>query len=350
MALFHVPGVQLKAISACVPLNYENNREYEFLTEQEINLLIKTTGIEQRRVAEKGVTTSDLCCTAATQLIEKLNIDPQEIGILVFVSQSVDFILPSTAHIIQARLKLPKNCMCLDINLGCSGYAYGLSVVSSLMSHGTIKKGLLMVGDISTVSPNKKDKSTYPLFGDAGTVSLLEADANSEGFSFNLCSDGTDYDSIIIPDGGLRNPLNETSFEEVEIEKGIIRHRRNLALNGVKVFDFAMREVLPNINELLSYNNTTINQYDYLILHQANKLINDTVGRLLKFSPEKMPSSLKYFGNTSSASIPLTMITALPNKLSQKKTFLLCGFGVGLSWGSVSFSSEDLICLPLLEI
>ncbi|MDQ3047165.1 MAG: ketoacyl-ACP synthase III [Bacteroidota bacterium] len=350
MALFQIPNIRLSGISACVPKRTESNLDYDWISEQERALLIKTTGIENRRMAETGVTTGDLCFVAAKKLISELNWKPEEIEIIILVSQSRDYFLPATAIILQDKLGLPKTALAFDLSLGCSGYIYGLSTIASLMSNAKIKKGLLLTGDISTLSLNKKDKSTYPLFGDAGTVTAIEYDEKAEPMFFNLQSDGSGYKTIIVTDGCTRQELNEESYKEVEIEKGVIRNRKNLSLDGLEVFNFSLREVGPNIKELLNYNSSKLEDYDHFVFHQANKLMNETIRKKLKIDAEKVPYTLKQYGNTSSASIPLTIVSELSEKVrTQPSSFILSGFGVGLSWGSAAIKTHGLICPPVIE-
>mgnify|MGYP000134108484 CR=1 FL=1 len=351
MAIFSVSNVKFSGVSACVPKRTVSNHDYEEITEKERNMLIKTTGIEERRVAEVGVATSDLCFEAAEKLIEELEWDKEEIQLLVFVSQSRDYILPATAIILQDRLGLPKTSIAFDVSLGCSGYVYGLSVIASLMSSAQTKKALLMVGDISSLSPNEKDKSTYPLFGDAGTVTALEFDPSAPSMNFNLQSDGSGYKAIIIEDGGVRNPINDESYQDVEIDKGITRNKRNLALDGLEVFNFSLKEVAPNIRAFLDATHTTKDDYDYFTFHQANKLMNESIRKKLKIEEEKVPYTLRKFGNTSSASIPLTLVKELNHELETKRLkHIFSGFGVGLSWGTVSVETDKIVCPELIEI
>ena len=350
MAIFSIPNIKIAGLSACVPKTSVSNLDYENITLKERELLIKTTGIKERRVADKGVTTSDLCYKAAEKLIEKLNWKKEEIELLIFVSQSRDYFLPATAIILQDKLGLPKTAMALDISLGCSGYVYGLSTIASLMATSKVKKALLLVGDISTFSLNEKDKSTYPLFGDAGTVTALEYDENTPSLEFNLQSDGSGHQAIIIPDGGLRNPLNDDSYKEEKIEQGIVRNKRNLKLNGLDVFNFSLKEVTPNINELFTVYNIKKEDIDYYIFHQANLLMNESIRKKLRIEKEKVPYSLSKYGNTSSASIPLTIVSELNKEVtSAPLNMVLCGFGVGLSWGSVVVSTKNIICPEVIE-
>jgi len=350
MALFKVDNVKVVGMGATVPKYEESNWDYDLLTEKEQDLLVKTTGIEKRRIAQSGTTTSDLCYHSAKNLLSKLEWNSNEIELLIFVSQSPDYYLPATSIILQDRLGLPKTAIAFDINLGCSGFVYGLSVISTLISTARIKKALLFSGDVSSFSVNKNDKSTFPLFGDAGTVTALEFDSSANPLYFNLQSDGSGYEAIIIPDGGLRNPTNDESYIEHQIEKGIKRSRRNLKLEGMDIFNFSLREVAPNINNLLEYANEDKSDFDYFVMHQANKLMNESIRKKLKIEKDKVPYSLAKFGNTSSASIPLTIVSELKNNLSKgKHKLILSGFGVGLSWASVLLDTNNLICTEVLE-
>ncbi len=349
MAIFQVPNIKIAGISACVPEDEYDNHNYDWISEKERNTLIKTIGVEKKRHAKKGTTTSDLCFVSADNLINDLGWDRSEIDLLVFVSQSRDYIIPATAGLLQERLSLPKTCIAFDISLGCSGYVYGLSVITSMMATGRIKKGLLLTGDIITFNTSSRDKSSYPLFGDAGTATAIELDNDANPMMFNLQTDGSGYEAIIIPDGGIRNFADKnTSFNYEKIGEGIVRNKLNIALDGIKVFNFSLREVRPNINSLLKKFSLSTDDIDYFVFHQANKLMNETIRKQLKVDPDKMPYSLKDYGNTSSASIPLTIVTEIADKVKNNKlTLLLSGFGVGLSWGSVILQTENIICPPI---
>jgi 3-oxoacyl-[acyl-carrier-protein] synthase-3 len=351
MAYLTIHNIKLSAMAACVPKNKESNYDYGWISEKERELLIKTTGIEFRRIAPKHITTSDMCYASAEALINELAIDRNEIEVLLFVSQSPDYFLPATSIILQNKLGLSKATMAFDIQLGCSGYVYGLSVISNLMNSGQFKKGLLLVGDKSSFSPSRQDKSTYPIFGDAGTATLLEYDPFAAKMDFNLQSDGSGAKAIMIEDGGMRNAYTEESDKMVEVGPGIIRNRKNLVLDGIEVFNFSLREAAPNVVDLLKYNATEINDYDFFVFHQANKLMNESIRKKLKIGPEKVPYSLQQYGNTSSASIPLTIVTELADKLKDTRTnMVLSAFGVGLSWAAASLTTDNLKCLPLIEI
>ncbi|QAA82128.1 ketoacyl-ACP synthase III [Aequorivita sp. H23M31] len=351
MAFFSIQDIAVKGIATAVPSNIVSNWDYDLLTESEKKLLVKTTGVEQRRMALPGMTTSDLCFEAGEKLLKDLDWKKEEIDILIFVSQSADYYLPATSIILQDRLGLPKSCMAFDIGLGCSGYVYGLSVIAGMLKATGLKKGLLMVGDISTVTCSKKDKSTYPLFGDAGTVTALEFEENAQPIQFDLSSDGSGKDAIIIPHGGIRNLASPESFVKEQIAPGIVRSKMELALNGLDVFNFSIKEVPSSLKEFLERTETTPHSYDYFVMHQANKLMNETIRKKMGFPPEKVPYSISKYGNTSSASIPLTIVSELSRKLeNSEKKLLLAGFGVGLSWGAVSLNLKNVVCPEILEL
>lgn len=312
---------------------------------------MKNIGVETRRVAARGVTTSDLCVTAAERLLGDLGWDRSDIELLVFVSQSRDYLVPTTACIVQDRLQLPHSCLAMDIGLGCSGYVYGLSSVAGMMQSGAIRKALLMVGDISTLTTSYRDKSTYPLFGDVGTVTALEFDPGAPPMHFNLQTDGSGHKALMIRDGGARNVMSRKSFDIKKVGDGIWRSRLHLELDGIEVFNFTLREVAPNLKKLLAATGGSLDGIDYVVFHQANRLINETLRKMLKLDPAKVPYSIREFGNTSGASVPLTMIHALKDQLrSERNKLLLSAFGVGLSWGSAIVETENL-CIPdILEV
>jgi 3-oxoacyl-[acyl-carrier-protein] synthase-3 len=337
-----VKNTAIRAIYTSVPKQKVFTKDYEWVNIAERDLFAKTTGIIERRVASSTTTCSDLCFQAADELLNDLNCRDQ-IDLILFVSQSPDYFLPSTAVILQDKLGLSKNTVAFDINLGCSGYVYGLSVVGQFLQNGNFRKALLLCGDKSTISTNYQDKSTFPLFGDAGSATLLEFDKSADEWFAHLASDGSGKDSIIIEHGHSRHPYGSVSDEYIEYEPGVIRTKKHLALNGMDVFNFALKEVAPSIKLMLENFDINIDDIDYFVLHQANKLINESVRKKLKVTPEKVPYSIQNFGNTSSASIPLTICTCLKEKIeSDQLTLLLAGFGVGFSWGSVVLKTSEI--------
>jgi 3-oxoacyl-[acyl-carrier-protein] synthase-3 len=351
MALFTIPNVKIAGLAAVVPHKTVSNLDYAWISKKERNQLIKTIGVEKRHIAEKGTTSSDLCFAATVRLLDELQWNKNDIQALIFVTQSGDYLVPATAPILQDRLGLPTTCMALDINLGCSGYVYGLSMISSLMNSTGIQKALLLIGDLSNITSSYRDKSTYPLFGDSGTATALVHNEQAVPMIFNLQTDGSGYEAIIIRDGGTRNMVTKKSFTYKKYGEGIYRNNLNVALNGIEVFNFSLREVVPNIKKTLEYAGKKLDDYDYLVFHQANRLIIETLRKMLKVDKEKVPFSIQKYGNTSGASVPLTMISELSEQLKTRHLrLLLSAFGIGLSWGTALLETDPLVCPEVLEI
>jgi 3-oxoacyl-[acyl-carrier-protein] synthase-3 len=217
------------------------------------------------------------------------------------------------------------------------------------MQSGMIKKAILLNGDTSSITSSKYDKSTYPLFGDAGTATALEFIEGAEGLKFHLGSDGSGYRAIIINDGGYRNPFNEASIVANTVSEGITRTNMHLVLDGMDVFSFGISKAPESVNALLTKFEIDKEQVDHFYFHQANLMMNERIRKKLQLPEEKVPLSLRNFGNTSSATIPLTMVTQSAESLRNGKNENIgCGFGVGLSWGSVHFTTENLIVPDLV--
>lgn len=268
------------------------------------------------------------------------------IDFIIFVSQTPDYRIPATAHIIQNKLCL-KRAACFDINLGCSGYIYGLAVAFSLINNPTTKMVLLLAGDTPTKFVSPDDKSAILLFGDAGTATIIEKSNKETDSFFLLNSDGGGANSLMIHGGGYRN---QSSFETLVAKIGTDGNQRNmeqLIMDGGEIFNFTIREVPKNINELLRAAKVNVEDIDSYTFHQANKFMLDFLIKKAKLNPEKIKFSINKFGNTSVASIPLTLIV---NSQSIGNLSLLSGFGVGLSWGSALLKLGDTKLLPLFEL
>lgn len=349
MAFLEIKNVSIRGISACVPENKDVISDIYKWEGQEA--FSESTGIKERRRVLSGITASDLCEKAANRLLEEMGWERETVDALVFVSQTPDYRLPATSCLLQSRLGLSRECYTLDISLGCSGWVYGLSVISALMQTGTIKRGLLLAGDTLTQICAQEDKSTYPLFGDAGTVTALEYDSSSAGFKFVFNTDGDGYETIICEDGGSRHPISESSLKEIEVEKDIIRKNVDLALDGMDVFSFGITKAPKSVKQLLSHFDIDKEAVDVYSFHQANLKMNEMIRRKLGIGDEKVPYCMCEFGNTSCASIPLVLVTKERERLeSQSVSHVSCGFGVGLSWGSVWYRTDRIKVPKLLEI
>lgn len=352
MAFLEIKNVEIVGISAAVPSKVVENSESDlFPTTEDYKRFVETTGIERRHVVDSGVCASDLCFYAAEKLIEDLNWDKKEVDCLIFVSQTPDYKLPATSCILQNKLGLSRDCMAFDISLGCSGWVYGLTNIASLVSTGQYKKALLLVGDTVSTTKSPLDKSTYPLFGDAGTATALQYVENAAGIKSALFTDGSNYDAIIIEDGGARNPVTNQSFEVTDHGNGIVRNRLQSILDGSAVFTFAISKAPQSVNKLIDNFQISKDEVDYFLFHQANLFMNEKIRTKLQLPAEKVPYILKDFGNTSSTSIPLTMVAGIHNDLKNRNmNHIACAFGVGLSWGSIWFETKKIVCCDLIVI
>ena len=259
--------------------------------------------------------------------------------------------MPATSVILQHRLNLSMQTMAFDINLGCSAFVYGLSVVFSLMEKSGLKKALILDGETRSRVYSPKDRTTAFLFGDAGVAALIERDPKYGGSYFSLNSDGSREDLIKIKAGGYRYPTSqETLAEQVVDEHGNIRSEEHGFMNGPDVFNFALREVPADIQRLSEYAGIDIRDLDYYLFHQANNYMNGYLIKKLKLSHDKVPSSIAKFGNTSSVSIPITIVSELKGELTDKKKVMLCGFGVGMSWATSFLEFNNCYIPDLIEI
>lgn len=343
MAFLQFNNVRIAGMAAGVPKRKVCNLDMkDYSKDYDAAAFVETTGVLERRFSDT-LCTSDLCYGAAEKLIADLGWDKNEIEALIFVSQTTDYYLPATACILQDWLGLSKECYAQDIVLGCSGWVYGLSNAISLIANGGIKKALLLAGDAKRHVP-----SSDPLFGLAGTATALEYQEGATPIKFHFGTDGSGFDAIIIPDGGSRNQVNANSFKMEEVD-GKQYNRLQTRMKGMDVFGFGISTAPKSIKKLAEHFAFDYQDADYFVFHQANMKMNNMIVKKLKLPEEKVPSCMKYFGNTSSASIPLTIVTQLKDKADNKK-FICCGFGVGLSWGTVAFETKDIVISDLVEL
>jgi len=352
MASSKVSSVKYCGVAACLPKKVLKISDYEYFDEAKAAIFSKQTGIIERRHADNGITASDMCKAAAENLLADLKWEKSEISALIFVSQSQDYTLPATACILQDRLGLPKSCAAFDISLGCSGYVYGLAVASSLISAMRLGKVLLLAGENALMNQHPMNTTAYPLFGDSGTATALAFDESAPDIFFDLCTDGAGYRHIIREYGGVRNPIESAdAFDFVDVSGGAKRRKIDVHMDGAAIMDFCLREVKPSVNRVLGLAGMTAENIDFLVAHQANKLINETVRKMCKIPAEKCPYTIHKFGNTSVSSIPLTLASECADAVKSKPvTNLFAGFGVGLSWGAAIVKTDKISCPPLTEI
>ncbi len=352
MAFLSVNNVKICGIACAVPQQKKIVKDLPFFEGVEADNFSKVTGVVSSHLAPEGMTESDLCQEAAEKLIEASGWEKDSIEMIIFVSTSRDFyISPNTANILQHKLGLQTSCIAFDLPFACSGYIYGLSVASSIMQSGQINRCLLCVGETPSKNQSNLDKTVWALHGDAGSATLLEYDTNvKHPFQFNLNGDGSKWDAIMCKEMGTRYPTTPESFKMKEYEEGVVRNATQCTMDGMAVFSFAISKPARCINDLCTHFNFALTDIDYLLIHQANKMIDDKIRKKLNLSQEQVPYSMMEYGNSSSGTIPITMVTQLNEKLKNEETELvMCGFGSGLSWGAAHIFVDKIICLPVIE-
>jgi len=352
MAILSFDRIGITGVCAAVPQQKIVNAECTgFFTPDEIKAAIEMTGVVERRIADAKTCASDLCCAAAEALLEEMRIDRNEIDVLIFVSQTPDYRMPITGTILQDLLGLAQTTAAFDINLGASGYVYGLALAYSFAQQESIRKVLLLDGETRTKVYSVKDKAAGLLCGDGGSATIVEKIDYDNPTYFSLNSDGAGSRIIWIKGGGYRYPSSAETLREREYEDGSIRCDEQVALDLAGFCDFAIREVPADMVHIFEYAGENYESIDFYLLHQAAKFINDQIAKKMGIPQDKVPYSMQKFGNTSSVSIPLTMVSEIRNQLRQDKNRLfMSGFGAGLSWASAITSTNRCLIPKLVEI
>lgn len=349
MAFFQYKNIKISCVAAAVPTQVVTGEDfYDQFGVDSVKKFQESTGVKQFRKTKEHQTASDLCYAAAENIFNTKGVNRDEIGALVFIAHSTDYRRPATACVLHKRLGLGKDCVAFDVSLGCSAFVYGLNVICSMMQNSDISKALLLCGETLTKMTNPKDKSVAMLFGDGGGAVLLEKTEEDSTIAGILKTDGTGYKAIIAPAGGFRN-LNATT-EEMVWPDGNIRTLYNTTMQGEDVFAFTISAVPRTVKEFFAKTETTVDDYDCFAFHQANQFISQMLCKKLKVAQEKMPLCLDRFGNPSAPAIPLVMSDAYGESNDDKKlNFLMCGFGVGLSWGVCAAMVNLKDILPIIE-
>ncbi len=353
MAEVRWSGVRLAGLWAAVPAHRGTIDEVaERFGASEARKIADNTGVAERRLVAPALCTSDLCFEAAANLLRALDWEPGTVDALIFVSQTPDYTLPATACSLQQRLGLPTDCAAFDVQLGCSAYIYGLWLAGSLLMSGAARRVLLLVGDTMSRLLSPLDRATVPLFGDAGTASALEAStANGAAWTIVLGTDGRGAGHLIVPGGRFRTPTSQATRERTEREAGNIRSDEDLFMNGAEVFAFTLREVPRLVKGVLAASGRSPADVDHFVFHQANEFMLRTLAKKIGLPGDRVVLGLKRFGNTSSASIPLAMVSELEARLvTGPATLLLAGFGVGWSWGAAVIETPALASVGLTEV
>ena len=353
MARWNIHKVRMSGVSACVPKEVVHSEDFPFFDKEGTEVFNNTVGILERRLGPDSLCASDMCQAAAEKLLAELGWEKESVDMLVFESVTGDYKTPPTSCLLQDRLGLSEDCFCVDIPMGCCGCMYAMNVAGNMLSHGDIRRALLLIGDTALRMGSMQDKSRVPLFGDMGTAIALEYDPSAKPIMIDFHTQGSGYKALMTPHGGYRHPITEKSFVQEDFGNGIIRAPKDTLIDGMAVFTFAISKPAKTVASLLDeLHIDKDNDIDYYLIHQANKLIVDRLVKKLKLPTEKVPYNLEEFGNTGGASVPGLMVTRLREQLQQEgnKRLMCSSFGLGLSWGTMLLNVEKLVIPELIEI
>jgi 3-oxoacyl-[acyl-carrier-protein] synthase-3 len=329
-------GIGISAISYCVPEGRLTNAELGLRFGADIiEKITGSSGIYERRVASEGECASDLAERAARALFER-GIDPAEIDLVIFATQTPDYLLPTTACLLQQRLGIPKSAAAFDINLGCSQFVYSLAVAQSLIKAGHRSKALVMTGDTVSKILHPHDRAVVPLFGDAGTATIVEELGGDAGFqAFDFGTDGAGGRSLIWPTSGLRKRPSPETAEERTDKYGATRTENDMYMDGSAVFVFTLKAVPTTVNRVLDEAGLTSDDIDMFIFHQASRLIVESAAKHFKLPPERYHMHFGHLGNSGGSTVAICFADALKKeRVKPGSRVLLAAFGVGLSWAS----------------
>jgi 3-oxoacyl-[acyl-carrier-protein] synthase-3 len=330
-------NVQITNISYYLPEKIVTNSELATQNPSwEMSSVEQKAGVYSRHIAAPNETAFDLALHATKKLFQENDQLESQIDGIIFCTQSPDYIMPSNSHLLHAALDLKDNVLAFDYNLACSGYIYGLALASSLIQSRLASTILLVTADTYSKHINPKDRSARVLFGDGAAVSVISANDHSQILAIELCTHGKEYSKFYIPAGGMRLPCSaETKVEHTDRAQNV-RTKEQIHMDGLGVWSFINSAIPPHINKLLDKNNLTLDKIDQFIFHQASQMTLDSLTKVLKVDPTKVYINMKDTGNLVSASIPVALSRATSEgKLKRGDLALLCGFGVGLSYGSV---------------
>lgn len=308
-------------------------------------------GYEQHRMFDDDVCVSDLAVYGMEYMFREGWLKKEEIDALVLVTQSPDYFMPATSNVIHGRLGLSEDVLCMDINQGCAGFLVGIMQAFSLLDQPTVNKVVLINADVLSRKVSKADRNSYPLIGDAASITVLESCAEENLVQGEICMDGTRSDMLIIPAGGFRRPSSCETAIMHEDEEGNSRSLDNLVMGGREVFYFVQTEVPKLIEKLFGRIHMTKDEIDWWMFHQPNKFMVDKLAEALEVPYEKMPSNIvTYFGNVSGVTIPTNVAYNIGEKLEQEE-YKICfaGFGVGLTWGAMVMDMGKMDFCRLIE-
>ncbi len=337
-------GSRIAAVVACVPAETLTNDALVERFGDAVAQVTKMTGVESRHISPPGQTTSDLCARAAEVLFEREELARDRVDAVIFASQTPDYRLPATACELQHRLGLSPGIAAFDVNLGCSAYPYALWLAGMMIESGGLDRVLVLVGDTISKIVYPEDRATAMLFGDSGTATLVERADEPSPATFILGTDGSGARNLIVPEGAYRtgapaDPRNANPGD-------------TLFMEGGEIFNFTLKAVPKLLGDLLDAARMSVDGVDAFLFHQANAFMIKHLAKKAKLPPEKVPVNIDRFGNTSSATIPLLLVTDCRDLVTRPEGAVLAmlGFGVGYSWGGCATRVGPLRTAELVTI
>lgn len=351
---FSFTNKRIAGILTVLPANersfVEDMKDFNFPEEKSLKLK-KVMGYDKHRIVSEGTCVSDLAVHGFRHLFERGVVKPDDLDALILVTQSPDYYMPATSNVIQGRLGLKHDMLCLDIGQGCAGFVVGLIQSFMMLEQPAIKKVALVNADVLSRKVNRKDKNSFPLIGDAACITIVEKTDDGLPIHANLKMDGSHPDTLIIPAGGFRLPSTPETAVVEDVGDNNYRSKDNLTMNGTAVFNFVQLEVPPMIDALMQQAGLSLDQVDHFMFHQPNKFMLSKLADKMKVSRERMPANIvENFGNASGATVPTNITFNLANDLTSGSLRLcMAGFGVGLTWASLVMQVGPLAFCEIID-
>ena len=321
------------------------------LTPEKAKRFKKMMSLDRHRIAPPEVCSSDLCLYGVQRLLSEGTLKKEDIGALLFISQTPDYYMPATSNVIQGRLGLGHEVICFDINQGCAGFLSGFVQACLLLNIPSIRKVVLLNGETGSKQMDKCNRISYPLTGDAGSVTVIErCDAENPVYA-DIKNDGSRHKVIMVPAGGYRNPTTLESLQLREVDEGVLQNQKHVHMDGAAIFNFTMTDVPPQVDEVLKFSGNTRESIEYFLFHQPNPFILTQMAEKMKIPAAKLPNNIvSIYGNCSSVTIPLNIALNCGEAVRQgSHRVCFSGFGVGLTWISMVMDLGPLDVCKIVE-